>query len=509
MLFPICVFLLLTGWVQAVIFNDTAGLLADWDNIETEKDVTISGGLEDSLIGSTVGISDYDPFRLEQSSPVNPNSPVQTRTSTTVPHTTAASVAAAAPPTTTFFVSPSHPLKTNSDHIQNVGAAIDPRRPNLVATAGKGIIVDTMGSTSDHMAQIEGNAVFGQAQPQNRRSSFGRGDDSGEEDRVVVVTGDQGFESVGGEKHRGGHHEEDEASQRPDFPSSSSSSVTGPTSRVEQQGGGPVLAADRPPSSRSSSFWSGLFGSSADGLHLSWPIIVGLVVLSACTLTCCSVQLLCFCQRSWKKWQDSPFMLERRIRRREARVQWRAQQQLRGASKEVNIEMQPLTEHQAEDTPIVIGSAPRVLETVRDLRKDLNALSERTLVMFDKTTSLLKGHQLTANEVRTDIQELREMCECQRDRHREVVDLLRTLGLSTAESDHLRRIRSHHRLPRRLEAPTDTYSSLSSHYRRRRHELPPDTSHATLEEEGDDREAGVENPLYDFVNANAKKGFLE
>ena len=143
--------------------------------------------------------------------------------------------------------------------------------------------------------------------------------------------------------------------------------------------------------------------------------------------------------------------------------------------------MQPLTEHQAEDTPIVIGSAPRVLEIVRDLRKDLNALSERTLVMFDKTTGLLKGHQLTANEVKTDIQELREMCECQRDRHREVVDLLRTLGLSTAESDHLRRIRSHQRLPRRLEAPTDTYSSLSSHYRRRRHELPPDTSQATLE----------------------------
>ena len=90
-----------------------------------------------------------------------------------------------------------------------------------------------------------------------------------------------------------------------------------------------------------------------------------------------------------------------------------------------------LTEPQAEDTPIVIGSAPRVLEMVRDLRKDLNALSERTLAMFDKTTNLLKGHQLTANEVRTDIQELREMCECQRDRYREVVDLLRTLGLST------------------------------------------------------------------------------
>ena len=121
-------------------------------------------------------------------------------------------------------------------------------------------------------------------------------------------------------------------------------------------------------------------------------------------------------------------MLERRIRRREARVQWRAQQQLRGASKEVNIEMQPLTEPQADDAPIVIGSAPRILETVRDLRKDLNALSERTLAMFDKTTNLLKGHQLTANEVRTDIQELREMCECQRDRYREVVDLLRTYG---------------------------------------------------------------------------------
>ena len=85
MLFPICVFLLLTGWVQAVIFNDTAGLLADWDNIETETDVTISGGLEDSLIGSTVEISDYDPFRLEQPSPVNPWSPVTTTTLSSPP----------------------------------------------------------------------------------------------------------------------------------------------------------------------------------------------------------------------------------------------------------------------------------------------------------------------------------------------------------------------------------------------------------------------------------------
>ena len=182
--------------------------------------MTISGGLEDSLIGSTVGISDtdYDPFRLEQPSPVNPNSPVQTRTSTPVPHTTAASVAAAAPPTTALFVTPSHPLKTNSAHIQNVGAAIDPRRPNLVATAGEGLIADTMGPTSDHMAQIEGNAVFGPAQPQNRHSPSGRGDDGRGEDRVVVVTGDRGFESVGGEMHRGGHNEEKETSQRQHFP---------------------------------------------------------------------------------------------------------------------------------------------------------------------------------------------------------------------------------------------------------------------------------------------------
>ena len=160
--------------------------------------------------------------------------------------------------------------------------------------------------------------------------------------------------------------------------------------------------------------------------------------------------------------------------------------------------MQPLTEHQQDETPFVIGSAPRLMENVRDLRKDLNALSERTLAMFDKTTNLLKGHQMTANEVREDMRELREMCECQGDRYREVMDLIRTLGLSTTESDRLRRIRSQQRLSRRLEAPADTYSSLSSHYRRRRQDLTSDASHATLEEEGDDREDGVENPLYDF-----------
>ena len=55
MLFSTYVLLLLAGWGQAVVFNDTAGLLVDWGQIETDKDVTVSEGLEDSLIGSTAG----------------------------------------------------------------------------------------------------------------------------------------------------------------------------------------------------------------------------------------------------------------------------------------------------------------------------------------------------------------------------------------------------------------------------------------------------------------------
>ena len=172
MLFPICVFLLLTGWGKAVVFNDTAGLLVDWEKIETKNDVTVSGGLEDSLIGSTAGIgdTDYDPFRLDPPSPVNPDSPVQTLTTNPVPKTTAASVAAAAPPTTASFVTPSHPLKTNSVQTQNVGATTNSRRSDIVAEAGKGLFANALGPTTDHMAKIEGNAVFGSAQPPNRNT---------------------------------------------------------------------------------------------------------------------------------------------------------------------------------------------------------------------------------------------------------------------------------------------------------------------------------------------------
>ena len=125
--------------------------------------------------------------------------------------------------------------------------------------------------------------------------------------------------------------------------------------------------------------------------------------------------------------------------------------------------------------------------------------------MFDKTTNLLKGHQRTANEMGEELREMREMCECQTDRFREVMEVVHSLGLTTVEGDRLRRIRSQQRLSRRMEAPADTYSSLSSHYRRRRQDLTLDSSHVTLEEEGDDREDGVENPLYDCVNTKHKR----
>ena len=67
-------------------------------------------------------------------------------------------------------------------------------------------------------------------------------------------------------------------------------------------------------------------------------------------------------------------MLERRIRRREAKVLWRARRNEGGAANQVDIEMQPLTDRR--EPQFTLGSAPQVLESVKTLRKDLNALSE-------------------------------------------------------------------------------------------------------------------------------------
>ena len=125
--------------------------------------------------------------------------------------------------------------------------------------------------------------------------------------------------------------------------------------------------------------------------------------------------------------------------------------------------------------------------------------------MFEKTTGLLKDHQKSANKLGEELREIGEISECQTDRYRKMMAVVHTLGLTTMEGDRLRRFRSQQRLSRRLETPVDTYSSLSLQYRRRRQDPNLDTSHLTLEEEGEGREDAAENTLYESMVPKNKR----
>ena len=286
----------------------------------------------------------------------------------------------------------------------------------------------------------------------------------------------------------------------------SSSSSFSPIPSNTRVSGGPVTLNTNPVSTSGSShqdFLSTLLDTPAEGLNISWPLVVGFMVVSACAIIALVVQLVCVTKRWWKKCRDTPYMLERRIRRREAKVLWRAKKSEGSAANTVDIEMQPLTQRAEPSLPL--GSAPQVMENVATLRRDLNALSERTLMMFEKTTELLKDHQRMSHDLESELREVRDSTEIQNDRHREVMAVIQNLGLSTLEGDRLRRVRSQQRLPRRMDLPVDSYSSLSSQYRRRRAGPRSESPHTVLEEEEDGREEGFDNALYECMIPKTKK----
>ena len=162
----IFILLLLAGWGQAVVFNDTAGLLVDWGQTDANKDVTVSEGLKDSLIGSTADLSavDYDPFNINSFSPVNSDPAVQARTTTPAPRTTVVSTTTTTPPSTASSFGVTHPFNSTSVKLRNVGTKAHSRRPTTVAEKGQGLLADPLGSEAHDLAQVEGDAVFGQTQ---------------------------------------------------------------------------------------------------------------------------------------------------------------------------------------------------------------------------------------------------------------------------------------------------------------------------------------------------------
>ena len=489
--------LVLVGWGGAVSFNDTAGILVDWGPTGTEKDLTVSGGLGDSTTtGATSHSTPFDSFDSEylvpEQSVINPST-------TPPPRNQIVSTTSVSKPSTVPTVST---RSTRKPLNKNARPTSDPRRPHHLDQESQGVAAEELGSASDHLAQVSGSSVFRATRLGNGYEAPRRGDDVRRESGVVVVPGEIRFQNEGGDSHRNS----DPEILRPRYPVSSTTSSFSPTQhRPDSHSGSSRLKKKEGLSSSSSSFLDQFTHSSAS-YELPWSILLGLVVLSACTLACLSVQAVCLGRRAWKKWRDSPYMLERRIRRREAKVRWRAQKNEGGLRTDnIDIEMQPLTESTRNDRPFVLGSAPQILENIKTLRKDLNSLSERTLSMFEKTTGLLKDYQRSTHDLGDEIREIREISELQNERFREVMSVVQSLGLSTMEGDRLRRFRSQQRLVRRLESPLDTYSSLSSQYRRRRHDPESEAHTTTVEEEEENQEGGPENSLYECMVPKSKR----
>ena len=119
----VCILLILVGWGQAVVFNDTAGLFVDWGRTDSENDLTISGGLEDSLIGATADLSttNYDQFSIDSFEPVNSESTIQARTTTPAPRTTVVSTTTTTPPSS-VGVHPSY--ESTSVNLRDVSSEV-------------------------------------------------------------------------------------------------------------------------------------------------------------------------------------------------------------------------------------------------------------------------------------------------------------------------------------------------------------------------------------------------
>ena len=99
-------------------------------------------------------------------------------------------------------------------------------------------------------------------------------------------------------------------------------------------------------------------------------------------------------RRGWKKFRDSPFMIERRIQKRKARVRWRRRRVARDSSPNcADIEMQPLAAEDRGESPILRGVGPNLRDEVRALRDAHRGLDDRMLTMFDKTLALLRNQQ--------------------------------------------------------------------------------------------------------------------
>ena len=162
-------------------------------------------------------------------------------------------------------------------------------------------------------------------------------------------------------------------------------------------------------------------------------------------------------------------MLERRIRRREARVRWRRKRDTRDSSPDrVDIELQPLAAGDRGEEPILRGRGPSINDEVRAMQDVQRGMEDRMLTMFEKTIVLLRNQQEDMHFLGVELQAVKKHSEIQADTYQEVLASVRNLGLSPVEGERLKRSRHHLRTSQHLEVPLSAYSTLSSVHRARR-----------------------------------------
>ena len=320
MAFNLLLFVSLCLGVSAVTFNDTVGTMPVWREEGVGQVPVISEGLGDSQVQTSIqGEYDYsNVYDLDNSSA---SEEYQDSGSYSVP--------VQYDSLKTFsgeFVSRKSFDSSGLDgNLSTVSG-----EPDLVVEEVPDQTPQHVGPLQDHLAPIEGGNIFTSAPSEDQQiKSVGPDDgryDQGRMDNAVVVGGGEFSSDLSVRKGKGspatrriavvregGRHGEDDSGFSLQPFTGKPSTVTAPTSDPSHSVSGGDLV-EGPSETRK---------IPTLGASLPMEVLLLILVLSTLTLVCCLVLLGIMGRRVWRKFRDSPYMLERRIRRREARVRWR------------------------------------------------------------------------------------------------------------------------------------------------------------------------------------------
>ena len=467
MAFNLLLFVSLCLGVSAVTFNDTVGTMPVWREEGVGQVPVISEGLGDSQVQTSIqGEYDYSNVYDLDNSSASEEYQDSGSYSVPVPHDSLKTFSGE------FVSRKSFDSSGLDGNLSTVSG-----EPDLVVEEVPDQTPQHVGSLQDHLAPIEGGNIFTHATSEKQQiKSIGQDDEQDDKRRMdhAVVVGEGEFStdlSVRWEKgspssertagiRDGGRHFQDDRGFFPLPFTEKPGTVTAPNSDPSHSVSGGDLVEGTSETRK------------IPILEASLPVEVLLLilVLSTLTLSCCLVLFGIVGRRVWKKFRDSPFMLERRIRRREARVRWRRKRNTGDSSAgQVDIEMQPLAAGDRGERPILRGLGPSVRDEMRALRDVQNGMEDRMLTMFEKTIVLLRNQQEDMHFLRVELQAVKRHAESQVNTYQEVLASVRNLSLSPVEGERLKRSRHHLRTSQHLEVPAlSAYYTLSSVHRARR-----------------------------------------